>query len=82
MNTVSLKSKKELTSVLQQSIKKKGILDYIHSDLWDPSPIPFDGGARYMLTFIDDYSRKIWIYFLKHKNDVYLTFKQCDRTVI
>jgi len=29
-----------------------------------------------MLTFIDDYSRKVWIYFLKRKNDVYLTFKQ------
>ena len=29
-----------------------------------------------MLNFIDDYSRKVWVYFLKHKNDVYLTFKQ------
>ena len=56
--------------------KTKGTLDYIHSDLWGPSRIPSKGGARYMLTFIDDYSRKVWVYFLKQKSDVFLTFKQ------
>ena len=34
----------------------KGILDYIHSDLWAPSSGPSHGGAHYMLTFIDDFS--------------------------
>ena len=29
-----------------------------------------------MLTFIDDYSRKVWVYFLKNKSDVFLNFKQ------
>ncbi|GKV46876.1 hypothetical protein SLEP1_g53839 [Rubroshorea leprosula] len=33
-------------------------------------------GAVYMLTFIDDYSRKVWVYKLKSKSDVFLTFKQ------
>ena len=28
-----------------------------------------------MLTIIDDYSRKVWTYFLKHKNDVFATFR-------
>ncbi|MCQ7691360.1 DDE-type integrase/transposase/recombinase, partial [Salmonella enterica] len=56
--------------------KTKGTLDYIHSDLWGPAHVQSKGGARYMLTFIDDYSRKVWVYFLKHKNDVFLTFKQ------
>ncbi|KAG8474425.1 hypothetical protein CXB51_033824 [Gossypium anomalum] len=37
----------------------KGILEYIHSDLWGPSRVPSRGGANYMLTFIDDFSRKI-----------------------
>lgn len=41
-----------------------------------PSHVPSKDGARYMLTFIDDFLRKVWLYFLKHKNDVYLTFKQ------
>ena len=56
--------------------KTKGTLDYIHSDLWGPSRVFSKGGARYMLTFIDDYSRKVWVYFLKQKSDVFLTFKQ------
>jgi hypothetical protein len=37
----------------------KGILDYVHSDLWGPSRKPSHGGSRYMLTIIDDYSRKV-----------------------
>lgn len=29
-----------------------------------------------MLTFIDDFSRKFWVYFLKNKSQVFTTFKQ------
>ena len=29
-----------------------------------------------MLTFIDDYSRKVWVYILKHKDEVFAQFKQ------
>ncbi|KAG8482894.1 hypothetical protein CXB51_024220 [Gossypium anomalum] len=47
----------------------KGTLEYIHSDLWGPSRVPSRGGANYMLTFIDDFSRKVWAFFLKQKNN-------------
>lgn len=56
--------------------RTKGTLDYIHSDLWGPSRQVSKGGARYFLIFVDDYSRKVWIYFLKHKNDVLEYYKQ------
>ncbi|GKV31442.1 hypothetical protein SLEP1_g40128 [Rubroshorea leprosula] len=56
--------------------RTQGTVDYIHSDLWGPSPIASKGGAVYMLTFIDDYSRKVWVYTLKSKSDMFLTFKQ------
>ncbi|WJZ90830.1 hypothetical protein VitviT2T_009947 [Vitis vinifera] len=39
--------------------KTKDTLDYIHSNLWGPSQVVSHGGERYMLTFIDDYSRKV-----------------------
>ena len=29
-----------------------------------------------MLTFIDDFSRKVWVFFLKQKTEVFATFKQ------
>ncbi|KAG8473064.1 hypothetical protein CXB51_035003 [Gossypium anomalum] len=47
----------------------KGTLEYIHSDLWGPSRVPSRGGANYMLTFIDDFFRKVWAFFLKQKSD-------------
>ena len=56
--------------------RTKGILDYVHADLWGPSRKPSLGGARYMLTIIDDYSRKVWPYFLKHKDDTFAAFKE------
>ncbi|KAK3010795.1 hypothetical protein RJ639_011899 [Escallonia herrerae] len=36
----------------------KGTVDYIHSDRWGPSTVPSKGSGRYMLTFIDEFSRK------------------------
>ncbi|KAG8492461.1 hypothetical protein CXB51_009586 [Gossypium anomalum] len=53
----------------------KGTLEYIHSDLWGPSRVPLRGGANYMLTFIDDFSRKVWAFFLKQKSDMFSAFK-------
>lgn len=34
------------------------------------------GGALYFVTFIDDHSRKTWIYTLKMKDQVFDVFKQ------
>ena len=36
--------------------------------------MPPNGGANYMLTIIDDFSRRV--FFLKHKSDVFATFKE------
>ncbi|CAA0819883.1 Unknown protein [Striga hermonthica] len=33
------------------------------------------GGSRYFLTFIDDASRKVWVYFLNTKDQVFEYFK-------
>ena len=52
----------------------EGILDCIHADLWGPSRKPSLAGAHYMLTIIDDYSRKVWSYFIKIY-DVFDSFK-------
>ena len=54
----------------------KSTIDYIHSDVWGLSQVPSHCGARYMLTFIDDFSRKVWVFFLKNKSDVFGWFKK------
>ena len=33
-------------------------------------------GSRYFVTFIDDASRKVWVYFLKRKDKVFQYFKR------
>ena len=34
------------------------------------------GGSFYFLAFIDDFSRKTWIYFLRNKSDTFSRFKE------
>ena len=50
-------------------------LGLVHSDLISPLPTPSYGGSRYILTFIDDYSRFCWVYFLKLKSKVFEQLK-------
>ena len=51
-------------------------LELVHTDLWGPSPVASFGGSRRYITFIDDSSRKVWIYCLKNKFDVFDIFKK------
>ena len=48
--------------------KAKGILDIVHSDVCGPMTATSLSRYVYYVSFIDDYSRKTWIYFLKGKN--------------
>ncbi|CAD6342364.1 unnamed protein product [Miscanthus lutarioriparius] len=55
--------------------KPHGTLHYVHADLWGPSRKSSLGGARYMLTIIDDCTRRVWPYFLKQKYATFAAFK-------
>ncbi|KAJ0172339.1 hypothetical protein K1T71_012312 [Dendrolimus kikuchii] len=55
--------------------RSKEILGLVHTDLCGPMPQASFGGSRYFLTFIDDFSRKIFCYFLKGKDEVFTYFK-------
>ena len=34
------------------------------------------GGSHYYVTFIDDATRQTWVYCIRHKSDVFDTFKK------
>lgn len=57
-------------------------LEYIHSDLWGAPSVPNSlGNCQYFITFIDDYTRKVWIYFLKKKDEAFKTFVEWKKMV-
>ena len=41
---------------------RKGLLDVIHSDVWGSDQTTTFRGCRYYVTFIDHFSRHIWIF--------------------
>ena len=53
----------------------KKVLEYVHSDVWGPSPTCSHSRCLYYVSFIDDYSRYVWIYFMHQKYDVFAIFK-------
>lgn len=65
------------------------LLDLIHSDVCGPIEKPSCSGARYLLTFVDDYSRKVFVIPIKKKSEVFNEFKkfkaivenQCSRKI-
>ena len=52
----------------------EGILDYIHTEVWGPTKTASLGGKHYFVTFVDDFSRRVWVYTLKSKDEVFETF--------
>ncbi|GJX47887.1 retrotransposon protein, putative, ty1-copia subclass [Tanacetum coccineum] len=51
------------------------LLGLIHTDVCGPLRHVSRQGASYFITFTDDYSRYGYIYLLKHKHEVFETFK-------
>lgn len=46
----------------------------IHSDLVGPMENQSINGSRYLLTFIDDYSKKVFPFFIRSKAEVFKKF--------
>jgi len=55
------------------------LLELVHSDVCIPMKITSLGGARYFVTFIDDFSRITHVYLLKVKGEVFNKFKAYTR---
>ena len=51
------------------------VLQLIHSDLCGPMETTSLGGSRYFLTFMDDCTKKTFVYFLKSKDGVFDAFQ-------
>ena len=75
---------KQVRNSYYSSVSRKlNVLDLVHSDVCS-MPVKSMGGATYFVSFIDDCSRKIWVYLLEKKSDVFAAFKSfsciCDHS--
>jgi hypothetical protein len=49
-------------------------LQFVYSNLCDMLPFPSFSECMYFLTFIGDFSKHTWVYFLKLKSEVFGMF--------
>ncbi|MCO5582061.1 hypothetical protein L7F22_035952 [Adiantum nelumboides] len=49
--------------------------ELMHSDVWGSAKTASMGGCRFYVTFIDDHTRKVWVYFMKEKSAVFTHFQ-------
>ncbi|KAD1384633.1 hypothetical protein E3N88_42909 [Mikania micrantha] len=57
------------------NFRAKKLLELIYADVCGPVSPTTQGGNRYMLLFVDDYSRFMWAYLIKSKDEVLGCFK-------
>lgn len=69
-----IKGKQQRQPFPHSKTRSKEILQMVHSDVCGPMENTSIGGLKYFLTFIDDFSRKTFVYFLKEKSQVKESF--------
>jgi len=58
------------------SYRAKTRLEIVHADLCGPMQTPYLTGCVYFMTFIDDFSRKTWLYLLKQNSEAFDVFNK------
>ena len=72
---VVYEKQKRVSIVKPVKENKSEKLELVHTDVWGPAQVSSIGGSHYYVTFIDDATREVWVYFLRQKSDVFQTFK-------
>ena len=62
-------------------MRAQGPLELVHSDVCGKVGEKSLSGGEYFVTFIDDYSRYVWIYILKKKCEVFPCFQKWKASV-
>jgi len=60
--------------------REREVLELVHTDLCGPMEATV-GGSRYFLTFLDDCSKRSWVYLITHKNEVFEEIRNFKKMV-
>lgn len=61
---------------LQSTFKAKARLELVHGDLCGPITPPTSSGNRYFFLLVDDFSRVMWVFLLKTKDETLGVFRK------
>ncbi|GJV33268.1 ribonuclease H-like domain-containing protein [Tanacetum coccineum] len=50
--------------------KSKSLGGLVHLDLWKPYKVTSSEGFRFFLIVVDDYTRAVWVYLIKSKDEI------------
>jgi len=71
-----IKGKHQRTSFLEDEMTRASkLLELVHNDVCGPMKTTSHGGARYFVTFIDDFLKITHVYLLNAKGEVFEKFK-------
>lgn len=68
-------------SFSNNSIQSQHPLQIIYNDLWGTSPVMSIDKKLYYVIFVDQYTKYIWLYTTKNKNEVASLFQQFQTLV-
>ena len=51
---------------------------HIHLDIWGQAPVKSTGGQEYMLTFMDEHTCEVTVYFMAKKSDAFEAYKMFE----
>lgn len=71
---ICIKGKQPRTPFPRDGNRATKKLEIVHSDVCGPLKVQSIGGCRYFVTFIDDFTRKVFIYTIKYKSQVFAKF--------
>lgn len=69
MSTLFYRRNTKIHFLQSRHKEPKEPLKLVHSDIVYVK-VPPNRGNKYFITFINDFNRNAWVYFLKHKSDV------------
>lgn len=72
---ICCKGKQTRKPFMNVGTRSTEVLNLIHSDVCECETRTI-GGAKYFITFIDDFTRKVFVYLLKNKSDAVEKFKE------
>jgi hypothetical protein len=72
--TCQLRKQARHPFLIQTTHVSSKLLGMIHLNVWTTKTKSIGGCRYYYMSFIDDHTRKVWVYFMKHNGEVFQHF--------